>query len=287
MQRLQIFQSLWAMERRQTDGIERSVEDNVAMIADAGFEGLSAQYTDRETVRRIAGLCRARGLGIEGICFPKTVDELKPALDLAHEFDAAHLTVQPNVRPRRLQEAIAILEGWQRLAEQSIVPVYIETHRGRMTNDLLFTLDLIDSLPDLRLLGDLSHFVVAREFAWPVEAEHHRLIERVLDHCWAFHGRVASCEQVQVEISFPHHRIWVDLFLRWWDYGFRSWRRRAGPDATLTFTCELGPKPYAITGRDGNDTTDRFAEALALRDMIRDLWASTDSPPSQGGTVPG
>jgi hypothetical protein len=67
--------------------------------------------------------------------------------------------------------------------------------------------------------------------------------------------------------------MWVDLFMGWWEYGFRSWRKRAGKDATLAFTCELGPKPYAITGRDGNDTTDRWAEALAMKDMVRDLWA--------------
>jgi len=80
---------------------------------------------------------------------------------------------------------------------------------------------------------------------------------------------------VQIEISFPHHRPWVDLLLDWWGYGFRSWRRRAAADATLSFTCELGPKPYAITGRDGNDTTDRWAESLTLAGLARDLWAGT------------
>ncbi|NEI75069.1 sugar phosphate isomerase/epimerase, partial [Rhizobium lusitanum] len=67
----------------------------------------------------------------------------------------------------------------------------------------------------------------------------------------------------------------VDLFLGWWDYGFKSWRKRAGKDATLAFTCELGPKPYAITGRDGEDTTDRWDESMLMRQEIRDLWAKT------------
>jgi len=76
---------------------------------------------------------------------------------------------------------------------------------------------------------------------------------------------------VQIELSFPHHRPWVDLFLDWWDYGFRSLHQRCGADCDISFTCELGPKPYAITGRDGNDTTDRWAEALILRDWVQEL----------------
>ena len=176
-----------------------------------------------------------------------------------------------------LEDCIPLLEGWQRLGEEAGIDVLIETHRDRMTTDLFFTLDLLDRLPDLRLLGDISHFLVGREFAWPVSDENHALIHRILNNSWAFHGRVASREQVQIEISFPHHRPWVDLFLGWWEYGFKSWRKRAGSDDTLAFTCELGPKPYAITGRDGEDTTDRWEESLLLMQEARDLWTRTAS----------
>ena len=58
-----------------------------------------------------------------------------------------------------------------------------------------------------------------------------------------------------------------------WDYGFRSWRRRTPADATLTFLCELGPREYAMTGRDGYELSDRFEEAQLLMRRVRELWA--------------
>ncbi|MCP3710885.1 sugar phosphate isomerase/epimerase [Paraburkholderia sp. CNPSo 3274] len=275
-QRLLVFQSLWSMERRHTDGYERTLEEKVRMIAEAGFDGVSAHCTQREDVKRLAELRKTYGLAAEGQCFPTTVDDLQPVLELATEFGLHHVDLQPDVRPRTQREALALLDGWQRLAEQVDIPVYIETHRDRMTTDLYFTLDLLDARPALKLLGDISHYLVGREFAWPVSQENHALMHRILDASWAFHGRVASREQVQIELSFAPHRKWVDLFLDWWRYGFRSWRKRASADDTLAFTCELGPQPYAIIGPDGNDTTDRWRESLLMRDWIRELWQEVE-----------
>ena len=275
MQKLLVFQALWAMERRHTDGFERSLEENVRMIAEAGFDGISSDWRDRDKCRRMAELMKQYTLTAEGQCFPKTVDDLKPALENATEFRLHHLDIQPDVRPRKLNDCIPLIEGWRRLAEEVDFPVYIETHRDRMTTDLFFVLDLLECVPDLKLLADLSHFLVGREFAWPIDETNHGYIHEILDHSWAFHGRVASREQVQIEISFPHHKMWLDTFLDWWDYGFRSWRKRNPDDATCAFVCEFGPKPYAITGPDGNDTTDRWAEALILKDRIKEVWAKS------------
>lgn len=275
MQKLLVFQALWAMERRHTDGFERSLEENVEMIVEAGFDGFSADWRDREKCRRMAELMKAHNLTGEGQCFPRTVDDLKPALENATEFRLHHLDIQPDVRPRKMADCIPLIEGWQRLAEEVDFPVYIETHRDRMTTDLFFVLDLLEQFPNLKLLADLSHFLVGREFAWPIDETNHGYIHEILDHSWAFHGRVASREQVQIEISFPHHKMWLDTFLDWWDYGFRSWRTRNPADATCAFVCEFGPKPYAITGPDGNDTTDRWKESLMLKDLIRETWAKS------------
>jgi len=182
MQQLLVFQSMWAMERRHTDGMEWPIEEKVDMIAGAGFDGISAQWVKREDVRRLSGLLAAKGLKAEGQCFPQTVDDLKPILELASEFPVHHLDLQPDVRPRRLEDCFPLIEGWQRLAEEVDFPVLIETHRDRMTTDLFFTLDLLDHYPDLPLLADLSHFLVGREFAWPVDDQNHAYIHRILDN---------------------------------------------------------------------------------------------------------
>jgi hypothetical protein len=272
MQRLLVYQSMWAMEQRRPDGVEWSLDEKLDKIIGAGFDGVGLRFVDRALVAEVTDRLRAAGLSWQAQCYPRTVADLAPVLDLVGAFGADHVNLQADVRPHTVAECVPLLEGWQRLAQQAGVPLYVETHRDRMTTDLYFTLRLLDHLPELRLTGDLSHYLVGREFALPVSDENHALMHRVMDRCWAYHGRVASREQIQVQITFPHHRHWLDLFLGWWDYGFRQWRRRAPPDATLTFLCELGPREYAMTGADGAELSDRWHEALMLMRLVRGLW---------------
>lgn len=271
-QQFRILQSLWAMERRLRGEPEWPLEHQLTMIRDAGFEGVGVRFIDRQFATEVTNFLRANGMIWQAQCYPKSIDDLKPVMELVARLGADHVNLQPDVRPRRLEECIPLLEGWRRIADDAGVPVYIETHRDRMTTDLLFTLQLLDCFPDLKLTADVSHYLVGREFAWPVDETNHGLIQRILDSSWALHGRVASREQVQIPVLFPQHQGWVELFMRWWGYAIRSWRRRAGPDAVLTFLCELGPPPYAITGPDGNELSDRWQESLVMKDMLRGLW---------------
>ena len=136
MKKLLVYQSLWAMERRHTDGYERTLDENLDMIREAGFDGVSFSFEDRDLVRRITAYQRPHGMSSQAMCFPTTVDALKPVVETAEEFGANHINIQPDVRPYRVQDCVAYLEGWRRLAEQTSIPVYIETHRDRMTTDL-------------------------------------------------------------------------------------------------------------------------------------------------------
>jgi hypothetical protein len=279
MQKLLVYQSLWAMERRRPDGQEWTLGQKLEMIRDAGFDGAGVRFFDYAYAKEVTSFLRAHHMTWQAQCYPKTVDDLKPIIEHVQELGADHINLQADIRPYTVDECVPYIEGWLRLAEDAKVRVHIETHRDRMTTDLFFMLHLLDRFPNLKLTGDLSHYLVGREFAHPVTEENHVLMRRVMDHCWGYHGRVASREQVQVQISFPHMQHWVDLFMGWWAYGFDNWRKRAPADDVLTFLCELGPPEYAITGADGYELSDRWMEAGMMKDMIRKLWAE------QGGAA--
>jgi hypothetical protein len=83
-----------------------------------------------------------------------------------------------------------------------------------------------------------------------------RLNPSLIDHS-ASRVRVASRDQIQLPISFEHHREWFAQFAAWWEYGFRSWKQRNPQDACLNFLRELGLREQAITGADGEELSER------------------------------
>ena len=271
MQVLEIFQSLWALEQRRPDSFEWSLAEKMQKIADADFDGVDIVYGDF-SCEEIQPYLEDHGLACTITAFPESIEDLKPAIDMAKTLDARHLNIIGKVYPFSVESGADYVHGWMALCQQAGLAVTIETHRDCLTTDMLYTLQLMDAVPDMPLCADLSHFVVGREFGWPISALVQSQIETILDRSIAFQGRIASREQIQLQISFEHHREWYDLFARWWQYGFKSWRARAGENDRLNFLCELGPREYAMTGADGYELSDRWQEALMIKQRVRKIW---------------
>jgi hypothetical protein len=269
---LHILQSLWGMERLRCGHADGSLGERLSMIHAAGFDGISAHVYPGAGVEDWIEQARELGFVIEGNAFPRSVEDLRPALELAARHRIHHLVIQGDVRPYNAQQALPVLQGWQSLAREYGVPLLVETHRNTISNDLWLLRELLDLMPELPLLADLSHYVCGQEMNLPVTARNQELIERVLHNSQAFHGRVASSQQIQLEIGWACHQPWVEQFMSWWAWGFDDWLQRASPCDSLTFTCELGPAPYAICGPDGQDRSDRWQDAQFMRQLIRDLW---------------
>jgi hypothetical protein len=76
-----------------------------------------------------------------------------------------------------------------------------------------------------------------------------------------------------VQISFPHNKLWVDLFLGWWGQGSAPGGAQAPRDGSLVFTPGLGPPDwYAMTGPDGREMSDRWEESVLLKGLIEAMW---------------
>lgn len=271
MQNLEVFQSLWAMTRRPANGVEMPLDEQFEIIAAAGFDGVDIVYGDYATAE-LAPLLRQHRLACTITAFPETVDALAPALNMAAALGARHLNIIGKVYPFGIEQGAEYVRGWLRQCDAAGVEVSIETHRDCITTDMLYTLQLMEAVPEMSLCADLSHYVVGREFSWPITAEVQSQIESILGRSSCFQGRVASREQIQLQISFPQHRQWLDLFCGWWAYGFSSWKQRNPADARLNFLCELGPREYAMTDAGGDELSDRWTEALTLKNLARNIW---------------
>ncbi|MEL6287803.1 MAG: sugar phosphate isomerase/epimerase [Pseudomonadota bacterium] len=276
---LQVYQSLWAMELRRPDGFERSVEENFSMVAEAGYDGMAIDLgvTALDDARVLRPHFERHDLGCMINAFPTTIESLRPVLQMARDFDAAFVNVIGQVMPLAIDEMIPVLETWMEMSDAEGMPIQFETHRNCITNDLFVILQLLDRIPHLPLCADLSHMLVDREFWYPISEADNAMISRILAHSESFQGRVASREQVQVQISFPQHAKWFDQFATWWEEGFRSWRARHSAHEPCIFLCELGPPEYAITGADGYELSDRWEEAATIRTRVEAIWAKLDA----------
>ena len=271
---LAVYQSLWATELRKPGVPEKPVAERFDEAREAGFDGVGLDLgaMDISAARAVAPQFARTGLKGLLTAFPRSIEELRPALHLAKDIGSPFVVLIGQVMPLAVADMAEVVRAWLKISAEEGVPIQFETHRNCITNDLFSTLLLMDALPDMRLSADLSHYVVDREMMQPISADYQRYVQRILERSDSFQGRIANRCQVQLPLHFPQHRIWIDTFLDWWTRGFASWRRRHAADAECVFLCELGPRDYAITDANGEELSDRASEALKLKQWAAECW---------------
>ena len=278
-QTLEIYQSLWAMEQRIPGEVEATPEAMLERIAAAGYHGacLDPNVAEIGDCLKLGGTFEALGLACMVNAFPHDTDSLEPLLEMAAQLQATQLNVIGGVMPLSAVDAIPVIEAWLAMAAKFPFPVLLETHRNGTLNDLFYTLEVLEHLPELRLCADLSHFVIDRELQLPLSTIDHDHFTRILEHSDSFQGRISNNQQIQIALDFPQHDAWVTQYRSWWAQGFQAWSNRQSQDATLRFLVELGPPPYAITGANQRELSDRWSEGLLIRRWVEDLWQGVNA----------
>ncbi|MGB1343474.1 MAG: sugar phosphate isomerase/epimerase [Pseudomonadales bacterium] len=275
-QNLEIYQSLWAMEDRIPGRAEQPVERHLEKIANAGFAGacIDPNVSEISDNLKLKPCFEALGLKCMVNAFPHSADTLRPLLEMAAELQATQVNIIAEVMPLTPLEAVPMINNWIELSRDYPFPVMMETHRNSTLNDLFYTLEVLKRVPQLRLCADLSHFVVDRELQLPLSDADAHYFSTIISHSDSFQGRISNNQQIQIPLHFEQHTHWVNQYFDWWHQGFTAWSERSGADDSLRFLVELGPPPYAITGADQRELSDRWSEALFIREKVQEIWTT-------------
>ena len=276
---LDIYQSLWAMEQRIPGQAEDPVETHLARIAEAGYAGacLDPNVAEIDDCLKLKPAFESLDLKCMVNAFPHDVPSLKPLLDMAAEMNATQVNVIGGVMPLTPAEAVPVVATWLSMAEDYGFPLLLETHRNGTLNDLYYTLEVLKTVPDLRLCADLSHFVIDRELQLPLSQTDTDYFATILERSDSFQGRISNNQQIQIAIDFPQHQEWVAQYRQWWSQGISGWRARQEADATLNFLVELGPPAYAMTDAHQRELSDRWLEGMQIREWVKDIWTDCEA----------
>ncbi len=130
----------------------------------------------------------------------------------------------------------------ERVTKETGVPVYHESHRGRILFAANITKQFIEKIPTLRLTLDISHWCNVHESYLDDQEETVALALNRTDH---IHARIGHPEGPQV--SDPRAPEWntaLQKHFAWWDQVVAT-KKKEGK--RMTFLTEFGPADYMPT----------------------------------------
>lgn len=159
------------------------------------------------------------------------------------------------------------------------LPLYVETHRATVMQDMWRTVEMLKRHPDLGVNGDFSHWYTGQEMKYAGVENCVRYIAPVFERVGFMHGRIGNSGNIQVDagrdvdhaLTLPHVRD----FLLFWTESFREFKKRAGKGDYLIFAPELlcASINYArlYPNPDGTwrEETDRYQQALLYQELAR------------------
>jgi sugar phosphate isomerase/epimerase len=274
---------MWAMQGLPDSSRPWDHPEVVERIREAGFSGALHWVADEHTDFEMVELLRRAGL-LVGVGFPAYEGQsISSIAERAQALGVSFLNAQVHDAFTSDAGAVARLEALYAECDAIGMPLFIETHRGTVTQDLRRTIEYGRRVPRIRYTLDASHYVVAGEVTEPglvprfVEA-----LSEIIRRSSSIHARVSNGEQVQVDVGDGTGTL-VTPYRAWWTSAYRHWLAEAALGEFFPFVCELGPAPYAITVPNGAslpagaELSDRFAQALVFKRMAEAIRADVES----------
>ncbi|WP_339203756.1 sugar phosphate isomerase/epimerase [Paenibacillus sp. FSL K6-3182] len=276
--KLLVEMSWWGMSGLQgTAGHAQDIEGKFKLIAENGFDGINAFVPATEESSLWKELLHKYNMSFSVNAYPSSLNEMSQFLEKAAAFENIGYINAQVMTPFLIGDsAIELLSGIDALSRQAGIPVYVETHRGTITQDLIRTRQYLQSLPELRLTIDYSHYVVAGELH-TISDEAEQMLQSLLPNTHSIHTRISNGEQIQIDPGEAGNHPMVPHFSRWWGSAMRHWLNgQRKENDSFPVVVELGPASYAITsdeaGSRQSEISDRWSQSLYLKQLVRQLW---------------
>jgi hypothetical protein len=257
------------------DGLGPFPDGPVAAIQAAGYDGI--QFVD--PLDR-AALARARALGL-GVCGSHRVNvpgEAAPIAQAAADAGLECLTLHVGWGMESDDEGARLIDAVLDAGTRNRVPLYVETHRATLFQDIRSTVQFVARFPSLHFNGDFSHWYTGSEMVYGGFENKLAFIQPVLDRVRFIHGRIGNPGCMQVAIAPGDPAPYVAHFRTLWTRCFQAFLRDPDPQQSfITFTPELlGPGIFYARTFQGAEESDRWQQSLLLAQIARECYTAAE-----------
>jgi hypothetical protein len=177
-----------------------------------------------------------------------------------------------------------LVEAVLSASERHQLPVFLETHRATITQDVWRTVQIVKRFPEVRFNGDFSHYYCGQELVYGDWNAKLAFMQPIFDRVGFLHGRIASpgCMQVPIDTDLSakpaqaHGETdYLAHFKELWTSAMKGFLAQAEAGDVLIFAPELlsGNNYYARLFPDASgcnvEETDRYSQALLYAELAR------------------
>lgn len=257
-------------------GFSGSWDEFASKIKQAGYDGMEVWWPGDEKNRNelFEALTKHKlqvgflvGSGEKD--FQKHLAQFQQNLSAAAKVKPVYINCHSGKDFFSFEQSKQFMDATEKVNKETGVPVYHESHRGRILFAATIARQFIEKVPSLRLTLDISHWCNVHESYLSDQEETIAMALNRTDH---IHARIGHPEGPQV--NDPRAPEWSDAVkahFNWWDNVVAT-KKKEGK--RMTFLTEFGPADYMPTlPYTQQAVADQWAINVHMMDVLRKRYA--------------
>ena len=180
------------------DGLGPFADGPVNAIQRAGYNGIQfIDPVDRSALEQ----ARAIGLGVCGSARVNQPDEADSIALAAADDGLECLTLHVGWGMESEGEGARLIESILEAGARQNIPLYVETHRATLFQDMYRAVQFTGQFPELRFNGDFSHWYTGQEMVYGGFEAKLAFIQPVIERVRFVHGRIGNPGSMQVDVG--------------------------------------------------------------------------------------